>query len=73
MSQPSDLRVACVRSLDRYFWEAQRTCALLLAVENLTASHQERQAIVEQRLLENAAFQNYSLARTRLLEEIMPR
>ena len=62
------LRVACLRSLDKYFCEANLTCKLLIAVKKFPASHREQQAISEQRLLETIALQDYLSARARLLE-----
>lgn len=67
-ADPHGLRAACLRFLSKYFCEANRTCKLLLAVEKFPASYRERQAILEQRLLETAAFQDYLSARAKLLE-----
>jgi predicted ATPase len=64
----SQLRADCLRSLSKYFCEANRTCQLLLAVKKFLASFQERQAIVDQRQIENAAFHDYYSARAKLVE-----
>jgi len=65
-----ELRADCLRSLSRYFCEANETCKLILAVKKFPASHRERQAILDQRLQENAAFQDYCSARAELLNRI---
>ncbi|HEX2713541.1 MAG TPA: hypothetical protein VHM88_15175 [Candidatus Acidoferrales bacterium] len=62
------LRADCLRSLSKYFCEANRTCTLLLAIKKFPASFQERQAIVDQRQMENAAFHDYYSARAKLLK-----
>jgi hypothetical protein len=67
-TNPNRLRVACLRSLERYFFEANRTCKLLIAVKKFPASHRERLAIREQRMVETAALQDYLSARARLME-----
>jgi len=67
-ANPQGLRAACLCSLSKYFREANRTCKLLLAVEKYPATYLEQQAILDQRLLENAAFQDFHSARSKLLE-----
>lgn len=62
------LRVACLRSLDKYFCEANLTCKLLIAVKKFPAAQRERQAILDQRRMETMALRDYLSARTRLLE-----
>jgi len=63
----NELRTACLSSLSVYFCEANQTCELLVAIEKFPASFRERQAILDQRLRENAAFQDYYSARAKLL------
>ena len=47
--------------------KANRTC-MLLAVEKFPANYLEQHAILDQRLLENAAFRDFHSARSKLLE-----
>jgi hypothetical protein len=63
----NELRVACLRALDKYFCEANRTCKLLIDMKKFPATSGERQAILEQRKMETTALRDYLAARARLL------
>lgn len=67
-SDSHGLRADCLCFFSKYVSEANRTCRLLLEVEKFPVSQEEQQAILGQRLLEIAAFQDYLSARAKLLE-----
>jgi hypothetical protein len=60
------LRTGCVRALRNYMRAANKTCTLLNAIRKFPVPLEQRLAILDQRLAENAAHERYQLARQQL-------
>ena len=56
----------CTTALAMLLKEGQEMCRLLSAIERHPTSHEERRAIMEQRVRENAAQREYDSARQAL-------
>lgn len=60
------LRTECVRALRKYMREADKTCTLLHSIRVFPVPLERRLAILDQRLVENAAHERYQLSRQQL-------
>jgi hypothetical protein len=56
----------CTAALAKLLKEGQEMCRILSAIERHPASHEERRAIMEQRVRENGAQRAYDSARQQL-------
>ena len=56
----------CTAALGKLLKEGEEMCRILSAIERHPASHEERRAIMEQRVKENAAQRAYDSARQEL-------
>jgi len=56
----------CTAALGKLLKEGQEMCRVLSAIESHPVSREERRAILEQRVRENAAQQDYDAARQAL-------
>jgi hypothetical protein len=56
----------CTAALAKLLKEGEEMCRILSAIERHPASHEERRAIMEQRVKENAAQRAYDSARQEL-------
>jgi hypothetical protein len=56
----------CTAALAKLLKEGEEMCSVLSAIERHPASHEERRAIMEQRVKENAAQMAYDSARRAL-------
>ena len=63
-----ELHAFCVRSLRRYIEEAKRTCLILTEVREFPVSTEIHEKVVQQRESENAAYNDYLIARQKLFE-----
>ena len=62
------LHSSCVRTLNRYIEEAKRTCHILTIVQEFPVSNEIQEEMVRQRESENAAYNDYLVARQKLSE-----
>jgi len=62
------LHAFCVRTLRRYIEEAERTCRIFNEVHKFPVSREVREKILQQRESENAANNDYMVARQKLFE-----
>jgi hypothetical protein len=60
------LRTECVRTLRKYMHEADKTCTLLNSIRMFPVPLEKRLAILDQRLVENAAHERYQTSRQQL-------
>lgn len=60
------LRIACVQALRKYMREADKTCTLLNSIRQFPVPLEKRLAILDQRLVENAAHERYQQSRQQL-------
>ena len=63
-----ELHVICVRELRRYIVDANETCKILAENERCPVSLEPRNAILQQRRVENAAHESYQRARHSLFD-----
>lgn len=65
------LRVACLRLLAAYVFEADRTLSLLASYKKFPITLQKRLALIEQEQKENDAYQDYHSARAKMMDGVL--
>ena len=63
-----ELHTFCVRMLKNYIEEATKTCSILTEIREFPISTEVRQRLVTQRQAENAAHDDYQIARKKLFD-----
>lgn len=69
MAKLKELHIQCVRALKEYMQQANKTCTLMDAIV-FPITHEQRLAVLEHRMQENAAQERYQIARQHFFEAL---